>query len=224
LTVIKEKKQKQKHDSSQTSKADAKEPKKLEKAKKTAEPPKLTTLVMQELPKPRVQHLFVGGSFLNPGEVVSPGVPAVLNSFPGDQLPNRLGLAKWLVDPANPLTARVAVNRIWAQYFGSGIVLTIEDFGTKGERPTHPELLDWLATEFIRRHWDLKSMHRLIVTSATYRQSSRATPELLELHKITSKGVMLANAIRKTVCSPAGQGCGSRPNSFAIKRWPRAGS
>jgi hypothetical protein len=175
-----EAKQEQTDDKNATSKDDAKKPNKLEKAKKKAEPPKLTTLVMQELPKPRMQHLFVGGSFLNPGEVVSPGVPAVLNSFPGDQPPNRLGLAKWLVDPANPLTARVAVNRIWAQYFGSGIVLTIEDFGTKGERPTHPELLDWLATEFIRRHWDLKSMHRLIVTSATYRQSSRATPELLE--------------------------------------------
>jgi hypothetical protein len=175
-----EAKQEQTDDKNATSKDDAEKPKKPEKAKKKSEPPKLTTLVMQELPKPRVQHLFVGGSFLNPGEVVSPGVPAVLNPFPGDQPPNRLGLAKWLVDPANPLSARVAVNRIWAQYFGSGIVLTIEDFGTKGERPTHPELLDWLATEFIRRHWDLKAMHRLIVTSATYRQSSRATPELLE--------------------------------------------
>jgi Protein of unknown function (DUF1553)/Protein of unknown function (DUF1549)/Planctomycete cytochrome C len=155
-------------------------PAKKTKNDKKSEPPKLTTLVMQELPQPREQHLFIGGSFLNPGEVVSPGVPAVLNSFPADQPRNRLGLAKWLVDPANPLTARVAINRIWAQYFGSGIVLTIEDFGTKGERPMHPELLDWLATEFIRRDWDMKAMHRLIVTSATYRQSSRATLELLE--------------------------------------------
>ena len=175
-----EAKQEEKDDKSETSKDDSKKPKKAKKQAKKPEPPKLTTLVMQELPKPRVQHLFVGGSFLNPGEVVSPGVPAVLNPFPASQTPNRLGLAKWLVDPANPLTARVAINRIWAQYFGSGIVLTIEDFGTKGERPTHPELLDWLATEFIRHHWDLKAMHRLIVTSATYRQSSRATPELLE--------------------------------------------
>ncbi|HKD36104.1 MAG TPA: DUF1553 domain-containing protein, partial [Pirellulales bacterium] len=139
-----------------------------------------TTLVMQELPKPREQHLFVGGSFLNKGDLVSPGVPAVLNPFPAGAPRNRLGLAKWLVDPANPLTARVTVNRLWAQYFGNGIVQTVEDFGTKGERPTHPELLDWLATEFIRRHWDLKAMHRLIVTSATYRQSSRATPQLIE--------------------------------------------
>lgn len=140
----------------------------------------VTTLVMQELPKPREQHLFVGGSFLNPGEKVSPGVPAVLNPFPAGEPRNRLGLAKWLIDPANPLTARVAINRIWAQYFGSGLVLTGEDFGTKGERPTDPELLDWLATEFIRRDWDMKAMHRLIVTSATYRQSSRAAPALVE--------------------------------------------
>jgi hypothetical protein len=175
-----EAKQEQKDDKSETTKDDSKKPKKPKKQAKKPEPTKLTTLVMQELPKPRVQHLFVGGSFLNPGEIVAPGVPAVLNAFPADQPPNRLGLAKWLVDPANPLTARVAVNRIWAQYFGSGIVLTIEDFGTKGERPTHPKLLDWLATEFIRRHWDLKAMHRLIVTSATYRQSSRAMPELLQ--------------------------------------------
>ena len=168
-----------KENKSAAPKDDAKKQKKDKPAKKT-EPPKLTTLVMQELPQPRVQHLFVGGSFLNPGEVVTPGVPAVLNPFPAGQPPNRLGLGKWLVDPANPLTARVAINRIWAQYFGTGIVQTIEDFGTKGERPANPELLDWLATEFIRRHWNMKEMHRLIVTSATYRQSSRATPELLE--------------------------------------------
>jgi hypothetical protein len=169
----------QKENKSATAKDEPKKQKK-DKPAKNAEPPKLTTLVMQELPKPRVQHLFTGGSFLSPGEVVSPGVPPVLNPFPAESPPNRLGLAKWLIDPANPLTARVTINRIWAQYFGTGIVQTIEDFGTKGERPTHPELLDWLATEFIRRHWDLKAMHRLIVTSATYRQSSRATPKLVD--------------------------------------------
>ena len=150
-----------------------------------------TTLVMQELPKPRVQHLFVGGSFSNPGEVVSPGVPAVLNPFPAGQPRNRLGLARWIVDPANPLTARVMVNRIWAQYFGRGIVETIEDFGTKGDPPTHPELLDWLATEFMRRGWDMKAIHRLIVTSATYRQSSRVTPELARrdpLNRLLARG------------------------------------
>src|SRR5205085_1731648 len=92
---------------------------------------------------------------------------------------NRLGLAKWLVSPAHPLTSRVAVNRYWQMYFGAGLVRTAENFGTQGERPSHPELLDWLATEFIRTGWDVKAMQRLIVTSATYRQASRVTPGLL---------------------------------------------
>jgi hypothetical protein len=95
-------------------------------------------------------------------------------------LPNRLALAKWLVDPAHPLTARVVVNRYWQMYFGHGIVKTAEDFGSQGEPPVHPELLDWLATEFIRTGWDVRAMQRLIVTSATYRQSSKVTPELVE--------------------------------------------
>jgi len=93
---------------------------------------------------------------------------------------NRLGLAKWLVDPAHPLTARVAVNRYWQLHFGTGIVKTAEDFGSQGEPPTHPQLLDWLATEFIRTNWDIKAMQRLMVTSAAYRQSSHLTPELHE--------------------------------------------
>ena len=95
-------------------------------------------------------------------------------------MPNRLGLALWLTDPANPLTARVTVNRIWEQYFGRGLVETSDDFGTQGERPTHPELLDWLATEFQRLDTRLKPLHRLIVTSSTYRQSSRLTRQLRE--------------------------------------------
>jgi hypothetical protein len=106
-------------------------------------------------------------------------VPASLTPLPAGAPNNRLGLARWLVDPANPLTARVAVNRYWESYFGVGLVKTAEDFGTQGEWPSHPELLDWLATEFVRTGWDVKAMQRLIVTSATYRQSSRATPELL---------------------------------------------
>jgi hypothetical protein len=93
---------------------------------------------------------------------------------------NRLGFAKWLVDPAHPLTARVTVNRHWRHYFGTGIVKTLEDFGVQGELPSHPELLDWLATEVIRTGWDVKATQRLIVTSATYRQSSRIAPELRE--------------------------------------------
>jgi hypothetical protein len=94
--------------------------------------------------------------------------------------PNRLGLAKWILDLANPLTARVVVNQYWQQYFGTGIVKTAEDFGSQGEPPSHPELLDWLATEFVRSRWDIKAMQRLIVTSATYRQSSHASRELIE--------------------------------------------
>jgi hypothetical protein len=122
----------------------------------------------------------VRGSYLAPGETVYAGVPATLPPLPDSAMPNRLGLALWLVDEANPLTARVAVNRVWEQYFGRGLVETSEDFGTQGEPPSHPELLDWLATEFQRGETRFKPLHRLIVTSATYRQSSRVTPRLRE--------------------------------------------
>ncbi len=120
------------------------------------------------------------GEFLSKGDRVWAGVPAVLHPMPQDAMPNRLGLAKWLVSPENPLTARVTVNRIWELYFGRGLVETSEDFGTQGERPTHPELLDWLATQFMEQKWSLKAMDRLIVNSSTYRQSSRVAPELVE--------------------------------------------
>src|SRR5262249_51192374 len=109
---------------------------------------------------------------------VTRDVPSVLNPLPGLATANRLDLARWLVDPSNPLTARVTVNRLWQQYFGTGLVETENDFGSQGGLPSHPELLDWLATEFMAGRWDLKAMHRLIVTSATYRQSSKARPEL----------------------------------------------
>ncbi len=138
-----------------------------------------TSMVMQEMPVPRETHLLLRGQYDRPGPKVAPGVPASLTPLPAGAANNRLGLARWLVDPANPLTARVAVNRYWEAYFGTGLVKTAEDFGTQGEWPSHPELLDWLATEFVRTGWDVKAMQRLIVTSATYRQSSRATPELL---------------------------------------------
>jgi hypothetical protein len=150
----------------------------LKKQEAADAPP--TTLVMKELPKLRETHVMIRGNFRNTGEKVEPGVPAKLNPLPEGQALNRLTLAKWLVDPANPLVPRVLMNRIWARYFGRGFVETSEDYGAQGEPPTNPELLDWLATELIGRKWSLKAMHRLIVTSATYRQSSKAPRELFE--------------------------------------------
>jgi hypothetical protein len=124
--------------------------------------------------------LRVRGSYMSPGERVYAATPAFLPPIPEGRPANRLGLAYWLVDEENPLTARVAVNRYWEQLFGRGLVLTSEDFGTQGEAPTHPELLDWLATTFTSQGWSGKQIHRLMVTSATYRQSSRSTPALIE--------------------------------------------
>ena len=205
-------------------------------------PKRVTTLVMQELKTPRESHVFIKGDFTRPADIVQPGVPAVLHPLNGARTaesasspptdradsavraPNRLDLARWVVDPANPLTARVIVNRVWQQYFGRGLVETENDFGTQGSLPTHPELLDWLACELMNvegrmtnderssksknpsnaapgsgrdsdlvipssldiRHssfppWSLKHLHRLIVTSAAYRQSSRVRPELATL-------------------------------------------
>jgi hypothetical protein len=111
---------------------------------------------------------------------VPPGVPACLPPLPAGAPPNRLGLARWLADPANPLTARVTVNRSWQHFFGNGLVKTAENFGVQGEPPSHPELFDWLATEFVCTGWDLKALQRRIVTSATYRQAATATPALLQ--------------------------------------------
>lgn len=142
------------------------------------EPKFPTAMVMQERIEPRATHIHIRGNFLNHGEQVVPGVPAVLSPLPQGQPSNRLTLARWLVDGNNPLVARVTVNRFWEQYFGRGLVITSEDFGTQGERPTHPELLDWLATEFVGQGWDMKALHRLIVTSATYCQSSKISPDL----------------------------------------------
>jgi hypothetical protein len=139
-----------------------------------------TTMVMTEMAKPRDTFILGRGQYDNPQEKVTPGVPSFLPPVPASAPPNRLTLARWIVDPGNPLTARVAVNRYWQEYFGTGIVKTSEDFGSQGEPPSHPQLLDWLATEFIRTGWDVKAMQRLIVTSATYRQSSKAPHELIE--------------------------------------------
>lgn len=142
----------------------------------------VSTPIFRELPADQQRETFIHerGNFMSPGEAVEPSVPDALHSLPEQAPRNRLGLARWLVSQQNPLTARVAVNRLWARLFGAGIVSTEEDFGTQGTPPTHPDLLDWLATEFMRLDWDTKAILRTIVTSATYRQSSDASPETLE--------------------------------------------
>ncbi len=141
-----------------------------------------TVPVMQELTgsKRRKTHIQLRGNYLALADEVTEALPAAFHPPPKNSKLDRLGLARWLVAEDNPLTARVTVNRFWEQIFGTGIVKTCEDFGTQGDRPTHPELLDWLATEFVARKWDMKALLKLLVTSATYRQSSRVTPELRE--------------------------------------------
>jgi hypothetical protein len=139
-----------------------------------------TTMVMREMPVPRDTFVLIRGEYDKHGEKVSPGIPQSLPPLPPNLPNNRLGLARWLVDPANPLTARVAVNRYWQMLFGTGLVKTAEDFGSQGEWPTHPELLDWLATEFVHTGWNVKAILRTLVTCATYRQSSKLTSELLQ--------------------------------------------
>ena len=138
------------------------------------------TLVMEELEKPRQAYIFKRGLYKTRGENVNPATPAVLPPMAKGAPRNRLGLAQWLVSGQHPLTARVLVNRIWQQYFGVGIVRTAEDFGTRGELPTHPELLDYLATELVDGKWDLKKLHKRIVLSATYRQASATSKVKLD--------------------------------------------
>jgi hypothetical protein len=137
--------------------------------------------VMQPVAQHRPTYVLVRGDYRSQGEEVMPGIPAVFGTLPEADHADRLALAHWLVSSQNPLTARVVINRIWAIFFGTGLVSTVNDFGAQGEWPSHPELLDWLATEFIRRNWDLKAMMRLIATSSTYRQASLVTPKLVEL-------------------------------------------
>ncbi len=137
-----------------------------------------TTLAIREMPKPRPTFVQIRGDFLRPGDEVQPDAPGVFAVRPTGR--TRLDLAKWLVSPENPLTARVVVNRYWQQFFGRGLVETENDFGLMGKLPTHPELLDWLATEFVRLKWSTKQLHRLIVTSAAYRQSSLLNAKVFE--------------------------------------------
>ena len=147
----------------------------LEKVKKDAV---TTVMVMSEMEETRSAFLLNRGQYDQPGEEVYPAIPASLGTLPDGAPTNRLGFAKWLVDESNPLPARVTVNRYWQMYFGTGLVRTVDDFGAQGEFPSHPELLDWLATRFVRSGWDIKAMQKLIVTSATYRQSTAASAEL----------------------------------------------
>jgi len=183
-----------------------------ELTQKLAKLPIVTALVMKEQPsgeRPST-YLRVRGGYLNRGDKVYAGVPAALHPLPESQMPNRLGLAHWLVDENNPLVSRVTVNRFWEQIFGHGLVETSEDFGLKGERPTHPELLDWLATEFVQSGWSMKALHRLIVTSSTYRQSSQASPSLIERdpnNKLLARGPrfrMEAEMIRDVTLASSG--------------------
>ncbi len=173
------------------------------------EPAFTTTLVMRELPQPRESYMHLGGDFTRKGVSVKPAIPAVLPQLPAEAN-TRLDFAKWLVDPQNPLTSRVTVNRIWQEYFGKGIVETENDFGKQGAKPSHPELLDWLASEFIRQKWSQKAIHRLIVTSATYRQSSKRATR--------NRG---GGSVQQAAGAAEPAASGSA-RSFAIRRWRRA--
>jgi len=139
-----------------------------------------TLMVMEEMPTPRETHILLRGAYNAPGEKVEPGVPDdLLGAWPAGAPRNRLGLARWLTRPDHPLTARVVVNRFWQQIFGQGLVKTSDNFGMQGEWPSHPDLLDWLAREFIESDWNVKALMKRMVLSATFRQDSAVSPELL---------------------------------------------
>ncbi len=201
-------------------------------------------LVLEERDNPRETHLLQRGDFLKPGKPVAPAAPAFLNPLPGDQPANRLTFARWMVDRQAPTTARSIVNRIWQAYFGTGIVSTSEDLGSQCEAPSHPELLDWLAVELMDSGWSLKHLHRLIVGSATYRQSSRVTPELLandpynrllargprlrvdaELVRdiaLAASGLLVRKIGGESVCPPAPEFLFQPPASYGPKAWAEA--
>ncbi len=172
------------------------EKEKLERELRTLERKMPEALVMKDLEKDKMRqtHLFIRGEYKNKGEKVEAGVPSVLPAMPEDLPQNRLGLAKWLVDPKNPLTSRVLVNRVWQQYFGRGLVTTPDDFGLRSDAPSHPKLLDWLACDLMENGWDLKRLHKQIVMSETYRQSSKVDAQALENDP---DNALLARAPRK---------------------------
>jgi mono/diheme cytochrome c family protein len=154
-----------------------------EHAKKKPQAPQTKARTMAENAKPPVTHVHTRGDFLRKGEKVEASFLSLWDTRvqPRGALPNRLDLAQWLIEPENPLTSRVVVNRAWAQLFGRGLVATLDDFGTRGEAPSHPQLLDWLAGDLIREEWSMKRLHRMMVTSATYCQTSRTRDELVSL-------------------------------------------
>jgi hypothetical protein len=167
-------------------------------------------MVMEEMPQPRPTHRLNRGAYDAPGELVERDTPEAILPFPKAQPRNRLGLARWMTDRRNPLTARVAVNRIWRMHFGRGIVASQEDFGSQGRLPSHPELLDWLAGWFMDNGWNVKALHQLIVTSATYQQSSQASRELVERdpdNALLARGPkhrLLAEQIRDSALAASG--------------------
>ena len=157
-------------------------------------------LVLTARGENRATHVLERGDFLKPKAAVQPGVPDFLHPLAADAPPSRLGFARWLVDRRSPTTARSIVNRIWQGYFGIGLVNTSEDLGLQSETPSHPELLDWLAVELMDGGWRLKSLHRLIVTSSTYRQSSRITPEMYArdpYNRLLARGAALSGRCRE---------------------------
>ncbi len=175
------------------------------KARETAEAQRnafrdaLPRVMVMSDAQPRKTHILDRGNYLAPLAEVTPGTPECLPPMAEDEPANRLGLARWLVSPANPLTARVQVNRYWQMFFGRGLVATAENLGVQADVASHPELLDWLAAEFRDTKWDVKHLHRLIVTSATYRQTAKATPQLLEMDP---QNRLLARASRYRLTAP----------------------
>ncbi len=165
-----------------------------------------TQMTLTQREEPRMTSILKRGDWLKPGDPVQPGVPSILHPMPENASTSRLDFARWLVDRRSPTTARVLVNRVWQTYFGTGLVATSEDFGTQCEAPSHPELLDWLAVEFMENGWSIKSLHRIIVTSATYRQSSRLPSDL-------------CRAIPTIVYSLADHASASKARSSATSSW-----
>jgi hypothetical protein len=207
-------------------------------------PEPASQLVLRQMERERPTHVLARGDFLKPGKQVEPGTPAFLNPWPVGAPNNRLGLAQWITSRAAPTTARSLVNRVWAQYFGRGLVETLEDLGQQSDTPTHPELLDWLAVEFMDSGWSLKELHRMIVTSAAYRQSSRVTADGLERdpgNRLLSRGPRFradAETVRDIALSvsgllnpqvggpsvfpPAPDFLFAPPASYGPKNWPQA--